>query len=162
MGTHSERNNRLMKTMLFGVTLALFFLCAAGYVYAQTPASLPAVEQLTEEQAYYKQLTYAANEMNNQLTRWREADSQALSRLQKDQAYVEALIGALRQPPEELIVAQRIVDELYLAYLNVYRSLREGNGASFGEADEKFQLFLDNAAIIKMLNQYQGLNIICH
>lgn len=152
----SSTKKRGIKMLLFGVTLSLFFLGAAGFVYAQTPSSAPPSEQLTDEQAHYRQLTYAANEMNNQLNRWRDGGGKAAARLHKDKAYVDALVSALQEPPEDQIVTQRIVEDLYHSYSDIHRALYEGNGASYKEFEENFQLFLENSAIVRMLNQYQG------
>lgn len=154
--------SRGVKFILFGVTFALLILCAAGYVYAQAPLSLSAAEPLTKEQSYYKQLTYAANEMHNQLDRWRASEAVDPGRLNQDKIYVDALIADLQQPPEEQIVTQRIVEDLYLAYSAVHDDLRSGRPADFQATDRHYKVFLDNAAIVQLLNQYQGLNVICH
>lgn len=160
MNVMEKTLNRGIKFTLFGVTLALFLAYAAGYVYAKQPAAVPTAESLTPEQKYYKQLTYAANEMQNQLERWKASPD--AEQIEQDKRYTDALMSSLQQPPEELVVAQFIVENLYAAYSEVYGQLSYGEPADFEAAEKQYSLFLENAIVIKNLTQYQGLNVICH
>ncbi|MCI3927038.1 hypothetical protein MO973_43390 [Paenibacillus sp. TRM 82003] len=161
--TISSRDGFAMKLLLFIVTLVLFAATAVGYVYGKTSDAGPSASQATPEQTYYKQLTFAANEMHYQLERWRvhPVDEAVLA---KDAAYVDSLVGSLREAPEELVVAQAIVEDLYLAYAEAKEDLLGGaDGAQTLEAaDAHYKRFLENAILIQNFSQYQGLNVICH
>lgn len=151
-----------LKLLLFGVTLALFAVGAAGYVYGKSSGPAPIASTTTPEQTHYKQLTYVANEMHYQLERWR-ASPQAAAALAKDKAYIDSLMAALTDAPEELIVAQAIVDDLHRAYADAYDALRGGAAdPGFEDADAHYRKFLDNAILIQNFSQYEGLNVICH
>lgn len=151
------------KLALFIVTLLLFVTAAAGYVYAKTPQETPsgtANEEQEREQTYYKKLTYAANEMHNQLERWKKQPDAAEAG--KGKAYVDGLMAALQDPPEELIVAQTIVEQLYAAYAASYQSVVNGEELDSGPFDAHYEDFLTNAILIQNFSQYKGLNVICH
>jgi hypothetical protein len=162
--TRSRPRAYAVKLALFSITLALFAAGLAGYVFAKTPSSPPIDEQTAAEQTYYKQLTFVANEMHYQLTRWRSTPSGASPA--KDKAYVDSLMAPLGEPPEELTVAQAIVDDLYDAYTVAFRSRGAGDASAFQAAMDTaavhYELFLDNAVLIQNLHQFSGLNVICH
>lgn len=151
------------KLALFVVTLLLFVTAAAGYVYAKTPQGTPsgaAGQEQEQEQTYYKKLTYAANEMHNQLERWQQQPDAAEAG--KGKAYVDGLMAALQDPPEELIVTQTIVEQLYAAYAASYQSVVNGAEPDSDPFGAHYEDFLVNAILIQNFSQYKGLNVICH
>ncbi len=156
------------KRWIYGMIAAL--LCAAIFIYGYSQLQQPADAQspFTPEQLYYQDMIFAVNEMNNQLEKWNSLRTQGkleISELDEPAAYVETLMSDLASPPEELVVAQSLAEDLYNTYQQYVEQLRKGNpetDKTYEQAVTHYDKFLENANLIAMLGSYSGLDVYCH
>jgi hypothetical protein len=150
------------------MTAILLCLCATGYGYWKTHPAAKHSSSITPEQLYYERMVYAVNEMHNQVENYaalRKQGTLPAARLGEGKTYVQSLMRALTSPPEELAVAQTIADQLYASYQRYVNDLVNGSASldnSLAQAESDYERFRQNAAIIKLLSSYRGVNIDCH
>jgi hypothetical protein len=158
-----------VRRLLFGLIFALLLACAIGYGYWKAhPAFALSTAPATPEQTYYKQLVYAVNELHNQVERDAVLQRQGkltAAQLAKGKAYAASLMTPLTSPPEELSIAQYITDKLYRSYQQYVSDAEHGAPAlqaSYELTKSNYELFRQNAEVMKLLNSYSGVNIDCH
>lgn len=159
-----------VRRTLFAVSFLLLLTSIAGYGYWKANPFITLNAAPTPEHTYYQQLVYVVNEMNNQVeaaqAQYAEgAFEPASTDTAKGQAYVASLMAGVTEPPEEIIVAQAITENMYTAYLQYWDALEQGGEivtTSYDEVNRQFHLFRQNAALITLLSTYQGVNVECH
>jgi len=160
--------DRAVRQLLFWATVVLLCLSAAGYGYWKIHPAVRLSSTTAPEQLYYKRMVYAVNEMHNQIENHASLQKQGTlpaAQLEKGKTYVQSLMGALTSPPEELAVAQTITDQLYASYQRYVNDLENGSASSkdsLAQAESDYERFRQNAAIMKALSSYSGVNIDCH
>jgi hypothetical protein len=89
------------------------------------------------------------------------------TQLEKGKVYAASLMAPLTSPPEELSVAQYITDKLYSSYQQYVSDVEKGASppsvqASYDLTQHNYELFRQNADLLKLLSSYSGVNIDCH
>lgn len=145
---------------ILGFTLALIIIAISSYYFWQTISK----EFLTPETLYYEQLVNVVNEMHNQANELQSTENVSSDQITQYQQRVDSLIAPLQAPPEELIIAQYITNDLYEAYCEYLQDFNNGAGSSaavYSEIERQFELFQQNAKIITALSAYRGIPTIC-